>query len=105
MENKGLDTYKKVNDVVVNFMKEREVSCEESISQCDNVIEGAYELLEKLFCLTKDQFLVKCSSCGEEYLATDLTKCEHCFGKFCENCAEDLELEDEICCECKESLI
>lgn len=34
---------------VKRFMIEEDVSCVESVAQCDNVIIGAYEFIEDLF--------------------------------------------------------
>ena len=35
-------------DAVVEFMKEQRITCEETIYQCDWVIDNAYEFIAKL---------------------------------------------------------
>jgi hypothetical protein len=40
---------------VIKFMKENKVSCEETIYQCDWVIENAYEFVGDLFNIVKSE--------------------------------------------------
>lgn len=39
---------KKLGKIIKNWIKENEVTCAESIYQCDRVQENMYELVEKL---------------------------------------------------------
>ena len=46
MENKIKED---LMETVMTFMKENGIHCEETITQCDWVIENAYEFIEKLY--------------------------------------------------------
>ena len=51
------NTYKRLINIrrkVINFFEDKEVTCSETIYQSDRVVEGAYDLLDKLFELVKD---------------------------------------------------
>lgn len=41
-------------ECVKRFMVDNRITCEESISQCDRVIENAYEFIEELFRIIED---------------------------------------------------
>jgi hypothetical protein len=43
------DVKEQLFEIVMKFMLENEITCEETIHQCDWVIENAYEFIEKLF--------------------------------------------------------
>lgn len=97
-----VDKYKKVNDVIVDFFKEHNVSCEESISQSDKVLKNIEQLVTKLFDITSEQFLLECSSCGGKYLHNEIVKCAVCGDNFCNNCDSDNKLVNSVCEWCRE---
>ena len=45
---------KNLYDTVVKFMKEQDITCEETIYQTDQVIENAYDFITDLFNIVKD---------------------------------------------------
>lgn len=47
MNEMNLET--KLFDRVVKFMMDNGIKCDEYVSQCDHVIENAYEFIEDLF--------------------------------------------------------
>jgi hypothetical protein len=47
--NREVEMEKKLFERVLKFMHENEINCEETIHQCDWVIENAYEFIEDLF--------------------------------------------------------
>lgn len=83
----------KLKQIIIKFFKDNDVTCGESIHQCDRVIENAYELLEKLFNEVKEDLKEPCDSCGKRVLyrealtlnGTDdfynLEVCEECYDK------------------------
>lgn len=44
---------KKVTDHVIKFMIDNEITCEETVYQCNRVIENAYDFIEELFKLVE----------------------------------------------------
>jgi hypothetical protein len=50
---------KKVAERVIKFMIDNDITCEETIHQCDWVIENAYIFIEDLFNLVKEELPVK----------------------------------------------
>lgn len=44
---------KKVTDHVIKFMIDNKIDCEETVHQCDWVIENAYDFIEELFKLVE----------------------------------------------------
>lgn len=46
-------TYKELYEKVMEFMIENEITCVETIGQCDWVIQNAYEFIEDLFKIVK----------------------------------------------------
>ena len=47
-------TKDKLYSTVIQFMKDQDVTCEETIHQMDNVIEAAYDFMTDLFNIVKD---------------------------------------------------
>lgn len=46
---------RKVTECVIKFMKENGVTCEETIHQCDGVIQNAYDFMSDLFNLVESE--------------------------------------------------
>jgi hypothetical protein len=82
---------------VKRFMEDNGVTCEESIHQCDRVIENAYEFIEDLFRIIQpdlpkedddDYETIVCKMCFERKSvekgtwALDKGMCEPCYAKY-----------------------
>ena len=60
----------KVFNIVIKFMEDNQITCEETIYQSDKVIENAYEFISELFKIVENQIKelqYECDLCGQEY--------------------------------------
>lgn len=54
-----LEKIKPLYEEVIKFMKDNDITCDETIYQCDSVIENVYEFIDKLFNIVKDDLHIE----------------------------------------------